>query len=100
MNFGDISVSNPPTKVQVDLFTHNFSNPLDIVRLSQVMKDEGFEEGSFSSKFDYLLPSNTIPSTQRNPYELSESLFKHLHQRPIPSLWNCNASSDSGNSSL
>ncbi|KAE8646831.1 hypothetical protein Csa_018324 [Cucumis sativus] len=59
------------------------SNSLDIVRLSQVMKDKGFGEGSFSSKFDYLLPSNSIPSTQRNPYELSERLFKHLHQRPI-----------------
>ncbi|KAE8649313.1 hypothetical protein Csa_014975, partial [Cucumis sativus] len=72
----------------------------DIVRLSQVMKDEGFEEDSFSSKFDYLLPSNSIPSTQRNPYESSERLFKLLQQKPIPSLRNCNASSDSGNSSL
>ena len=52
LNFGDISVSNPPSKVQGDLFTHYFSNPLDIVRLNQVMKDEGFEEVSFSSKFD------------------------------------------------
>ena len=83
LNFGDISIFNPPSKVQGNLFTHDFSNPLDIVRINQVMKDEGFEEVSFSSKFEFLLPVNSIPSTQRNPYKLSERLFNHLHQRSI-----------------
>ena len=75
LNFGDISVFNPPSKVQGNLFTHDFSNPLDIAIINQATKDEGFEEVSFSSKFEFLHPSNSIPSTQRNPYKLSERLF-------------------------
>ncbi|KAA0031952.1 Retrotransposable element Tf2 [Cucumis melo var. makuwa] len=88
LNFGVISLFNPPSKVLGDLFTHNFSNSLDIVRLSQVMKDEGLRKVHLAPKFDYLLPSNSIPSMQRNPYELSERLFKHLRQRPRPFLRN------------
>ena len=64
------------------------------------MKDEGFEKVSFSSKFEFLLPSNSIPSTQRNPYKLSERLFKHLHQRLISTHRKCKAMSDFGKSSL
>uniref|UniRef100_A0A9I9EJP5 Uncharacterized protein n=1 Tax=Cucumis melo TaxID=3656 RepID=A0A9I9EJP5_CUCME len=64
------------------------------------MKDEGFEEVSFSSKFEFLLPSNSIPSTQRNPYKLSERLFNHLHQRPTSTHQKCKATSDLRKSSL
>ncbi|KAE8653570.1 hypothetical protein Csa_007659, partial [Cucumis sativus] len=70
----------------------------DIVRINQVMKDEGFEEVSFSSNFELLLPANSIPRTQRNPHKLSERLLNHLHQRSTSTHWKCKASSDSGKS--
>ena len=36
----------------------------------------------------------------RNPYKLSERLFKHHHQKPSTTHQNCKAMSDSGKSSL
>uniref|UniRef100_A0A9I9CVJ3 Uncharacterized protein n=1 Tax=Cucumis melo TaxID=3656 RepID=A0A9I9CVJ3_CUCME len=47
------------------------------------MKVEGFEEISFTSKLEFLLSSNSIPSTQRSPYKLFERFFNHLDYRPI-----------------
>ncbi|KAE8649297.1 hypothetical protein Csa_015271, partial [Cucumis sativus] len=71
---------------------------IDIVRINQVMKNEGFEEVSISSNFELILPANSIPSTQRNPHKLSERLLNHLHQRSTSTHRKCKASSDSGKS--
>lgn len=41
LNFGDIEVVNPPNITKGPLCISDFTNPLDLVRLNQVMKDEG-----------------------------------------------------------
>lgn len=40
LNYGDIEVLNPPSRVNSDLFLSDFSYPIDLVRLLHVKKDE------------------------------------------------------------
>lgn len=41
LNFGDIEVMDPPNITKGPLCISDFTNPQDLVRLNQVMKDEG-----------------------------------------------------------
>lgn len=54
LNFGDTEALDPPTITTGPLLVNDFTNPLDLLRLKQVMRDEGVhsnfkEELSFNS---------------------------------------------------
>ena len=50
LNYGDIEVLSPPSKVKGDLFLKDFSYPIDLVRLLQVMKDEEGEDPEINTE--------------------------------------------------
>ena len=54
LNFGDIEIIDPLSKVKGALFTRDFTNHIDVVRLNQVMKDEGINSSFKSIEMDYL----------------------------------------------
>lgn len=43
LNFGDFESIDPPKVTQGSLLINDFTNPLDLFRLKQVMQDEGVE---------------------------------------------------------
>ncbi|XP_038904899.1 uncharacterized protein LOC120091119 isoform X2 [Benincasa hispida] len=67
LNFGDISTSNPPSKVKGDLFESDFTNPIDLIRLNEVKCAEGIYCDPLNSKFNFLFSSNRNIKSSRSP---------------------------------
>lgn len=67
LNFGDIEIMDPPNITKGFLCLSNFTNPLDLARLNQVMKDEGVSSSFKSAEMDYLISIQSLSLLLRNP---------------------------------
>lgn len=73
LNFGDVEASDPPSISTGPLFINDFTNPLDLLRLKQVMRDEGVHFSFKSKELDYLVSIQLVSLFSRN---LVESLLR------------------------
>lgn len=54
LNFGDIEIMEPRTKVHGDLLVKDFTNPIDIVRLRCVLMDEEINHNLSNPEWKFL----------------------------------------------
>ena len=71
--FGDFKQFEPPPLTKGDLSFEDFSNPFDLQRLNQALKDEGVVDDSFFLEgVEYLRSIQKFPSYTRNPFKAFE----------------------------
>lgn len=67
MNFGDIELLEAPSITKGRRLVKDFSNPINLQRIKQVMIDEEIEESFSPIGLNYLKSIQSNPSHSRNP---------------------------------
>lgn len=69
LNFRDMELFDPPALSKGPLLVKDFSNPVELQRINQVMMDEEVGELSNLKGLDYLVSIQKDLSYSRNPFE-------------------------------
>ena len=70
--FGDLEPLKVPVIVQHDLFQGDFSNPIDLCRISSMILDEELQGNGLPETWNFL--KQNAPSNSRNPFKALRKL--------------------------
>uniref|UniRef100_A0A9I9E6U9 Uncharacterized protein n=1 Tax=Cucumis melo TaxID=3656 RepID=A0A9I9E6U9_CUCME len=74
LNFDDIKVIKEPAAIQNTLFIRDFTNPVDLVRIDQALKDEGIDSQVLKPEWAFLNSTHSKPAFARNPFNHGQCL--------------------------
>lgn len=90
LNFGDIEALGPPNVVKGDLQVKDFSNPIDLIRVNQVMKDEDVEGLLANPERDFLINDRRLKDIARNPNTThSPAIHEDIQKQSSPEIGWC-----------
>lgn len=93
MNFGDIEALGLPNVVKGDLLVKDFSNPINLIRLNQVMKDEDIEGLLAYLEWDFLISDGRLKDIARNPImACSLAIQEEIQKQSSPEIGRCQQS--------